>query len=115
MDQGKQLLKSPNSIEENAKEMKDTPYRSLACTLMYPSNITRPDIVFACNAACRHLQNPDKTHWEHLKRICRYIKGTLDLGLNFSSSRKDGQTPVGQITLRIANPLAPFYSSLVNV
>ena len=47
------------------------------------SNISRPDIAYACNAASRHLQQPGKEHWKLLKRISRYVKGTLDLGLQY--------------------------------
>ena len=53
---------------------------------MYPSNITRPDIAYACNAASRHLQQPGREHWKLLKRISRYVKGTADLCLKYDAA-----------------------------
>ena len=84
MQHAKFYAKSEVVSKEEVKYMQDKPYRSLACTLLYPSNITRPDITYACNTASRHLQNPGKDHWELLKRIVRYLKGTKQLGLNYN-------------------------------
>jgi hypothetical protein len=89
MEPGKQYIKSGELAEEEKKYMKDKPYRSLACSLMYPSNITRPDLSYACNTASRHLQNPGKEHWQLLKRITRYVKGTLALGLSYKAGTTD--------------------------
>ena len=89
MEMGKQYLKTVTLSEEESKYMKDKPYRSLACSLLYPSNISRPDLAYACNIASRHLQNPNKEHWGLLKRIARYVKGTGELGLNFSAEGRE--------------------------
>ncbi|XP_020703307.1 uncharacterized protein LOC110114695 [Dendrobium catenatum] len=57
-----------------------TLYRKLAGSLQYLS-ITRPDIAFATNQVCQHMQNPSDLDFKALKRILRYIKGTIDHGL----------------------------------
>ena len=75
--------------KEEAKYMIDKPFRNLACSLMYASNISRPDIAYACNAASRHLQMPGREHWKLLKRVTRYIKGTTDLSLLYNASSTD--------------------------
>ena len=85
MEPSKFFAKKVTLDKDESKYMADKPYRSLACSLMYSSNISRPDIAYACNAASRHLQLPGKEHWKLLKRISRYIKGTIDLCLNFSA------------------------------
>ncbi|KAI0500263.1 hypothetical protein KFK09_018473 [Dendrobium nobile] len=54
-------------------------YRRLAGSLQYLS-ITRPDIAFATNRVCQHIQSPTED-FKALKRLLRYIKGTLSYGL----------------------------------
>ena len=51
--------------------------------LMYLANGTRPDIAFAVNLLARFSLAPIKRHWSGIKRILRYLRGTIDLGLYF--------------------------------
>ncbi|XP_020700276.1 uncharacterized protein LOC110112404, partial [Dendrobium catenatum] len=55
-------------------------YRRLAGSLQYLT-ITRPDIAFATNCICQHMHNPSLHHFQLLKRLLRYIKGTIHFGL----------------------------------
>ncbi|PKU83759.1 putative mitochondrial protein [Dendrobium catenatum] len=55
-------------------------YRRLAGSLQYLT-ITRPDIAYAKNQACQHMQNPTTTDFSQLKHILRYINGTKSFGL----------------------------------
>jgi histone deacetylase 1/2 len=48
--------------------------------------LTRPDISFAVNKVCQFLSQPTEAHWEAVKRILRYVKGTLDTGLRIRKS-----------------------------
>lgn len=57
------------------------PYRELVGCLMYASLTTRPDLSAATNYFSQFQSCPTDEHWVHLKRILRYIKGTLDIGL----------------------------------
>jgi hypothetical protein len=46
--------------------------------------LTRPDISFSVNKlVCQFLHAPTTTHWTIVKRIIRYIKGTLQVGRTF--------------------------------
>ncbi|SMR58219.1 unnamed protein product [Zymoseptoria tritici ST99CH_1E4] len=45
---------------------------------------TRPNLSFAVLMASRFCSNPSPQHHEHVKRIMRYILGTLDAGLEYS-------------------------------
>ena len=44
---------------------------------------TRPDIAHAVGVVSRYASNPGKQHWEAVKWILRYLKGTTDLPLCF--------------------------------
>ncbi|GJZ02081.1 ribonuclease H-like domain-containing protein [Tanacetum coccineum] len=66
-----------------------TLYRSLAGSLQYLT-FTRPDISYAVQQVCLYMHDPQKPHFSALKRILRYVRGTLDYGLQlFSSSTTD--------------------------
>ncbi|XP_019179774.1 PREDICTED: uncharacterized protein LOC109174982 [Ipomoea nil] len=62
-----------------------TQYRSLAGALQYLT-INRPDLSYAVNLLCQHKHAPTTTDWASLKRVMRYVKGTLNLGLRISRS-----------------------------
>ena len=51
---------------------------------MYLAQCTRPDIAFAVNLLERFSSEPTRRHWNGIKHICRYLRGTLDLGLYYS-------------------------------
>ncbi|XP_066590602.1 uncharacterized protein [Prorops nasuta] len=53
---------------------------------MYLTVGTRPDIAFSLGVVSRFLENPDKIHWNAVKRIFKYLKGTFDYGLYFKAN-----------------------------
>ena len=55
-------------------------FRSLAGALQYLT-FTRPDIAYAVQQICLHMHDPREPHLAALKRILRYVRGTLHLGL----------------------------------
>ncbi|GKB94088.1 ribonuclease H-like domain-containing protein [Tanacetum coccineum] len=57
-----------------------TMYHSLACGLEYQT-FTRPDLSFAVQQIFLYMNAPHKPHLAALKRIVRYVQGTLDYGL----------------------------------
>ena len=59
-----------------------TDYRSLAGALQYLT-FTRPDIAYAVQQVCLYMHDPRESHLAALKRILRYIRGTLHLGFSF--------------------------------
>nr|GEV98738.1 ribonuclease H-like domain-containing protein [Tanacetum cinerariifolium] len=62
-----------------------TLYRSLAGGLQYLT-FTRPDISYAVQQICLHMHDPQEPHLAALKRVLRYIHGTLDHGLQLHVS-----------------------------
>jgi len=57
-----------------------TDFRSLAGALQYLT-FTRPDIAYVVQQVCLYMHDPREPHLAALKRILRYIRGTLHLGL----------------------------------
>ncbi|GJR88439.1 retrovirus-related pol polyprotein from transposon TNT 1-94, partial [Tanacetum coccineum] len=57
-----------------------TRFCSMVSSLMYLT-ASRPDLVFAVCMCARYQATPTKNHLEALKRVFRYLKGTINRGL----------------------------------
>lgn len=64
----------------------DKEYMCLVGSLLYAAMITRPDIAYAVQAMGRHLQASNESHFAAGKRVLRYLQGTKELGLTYSSA-----------------------------
>jgi hypothetical protein len=73
-------LKKLNSSESD--KVNPTIYKQLIGCLMYLTN-TRPDICFSVNTLNQHMVDPRKIHWVAAKHILRYLKGTIEFGLQY--------------------------------
>ncbi|GJX08881.1 ribonuclease H-like domain-containing protein [Tanacetum coccineum] len=62
-----------------------TLYRSLVCALQYLT-FTRPDISYVVMQICLYMHDPRDPHFTALKRILRYVRGTIDYGLQLHVS-----------------------------
>ena len=71
---------SPKGEEEKGK-MSKVPYASAIGSLMYAMVCTRPDIAHAVGVTSWYLANPGKEHWEAVKWIMRYLRGTSKMCL----------------------------------
>jgi hypothetical protein len=60
-------------------------YRSVVRALQYLTH-TRPDLSYPINKVCQYLHSPTTVHWTAVKRILRYLKFTLHVGLKFCKS-----------------------------
>jgi histone deacetylase 1/2 len=70
---------------ESLNAMDATRYRSVVGALWYVT-LTRPDISFSVNKVCQFLHAPTTLHWAAVKRILRYLKFTMTLGLKLVKS-----------------------------
>jgi hypothetical protein len=61
-------------------------YRSIVGALQYLT-LTRPDISYAINKVCQTLHASTTVHWMVVKRILRYLKGTLRFGITLTPSK----------------------------
>ena len=74
---GKESHPSVNSIT----------YQSLMGSLRYLTH-TRPDLMFSVGYLSRYIENPTTEHTSAVKRILRYVKGTLELGLVYEKNEQ---------------------------
>jgi hypothetical protein len=71
------------SKEGDGRVIEPTLYKILVGRLKYLT-ITRPYIVYRVGLVSRYMETQMETHWLTAKRILRYIKGTLNLGLFYA-------------------------------
>nr|GEX35398.1 hypothetical protein [Tanacetum cinerariifolium]GEX38142.1 hypothetical protein [Tanacetum cinerariifolium] len=79
-DRGSRILKVSQS-RYDVERISKIPYANDVGSLMYLVVCTRPDIVYAVSIVSKYLANPGKNHWEAVKWILKYLKGTADVGL----------------------------------
>lgn len=79
-------LKFCPTSDNERQEMAKIPYEQLIGCLQFAAQVTRPDISFAVNLLSRYKANPGKAHWGAAKRILRYLKGTANKRLIYTST-----------------------------
>ena len=70
------------SRDSTAEEVDSTHYRRLIESLWYLVH-TRPDLAFAVGYVSRFMEQPTMEHLQAVRRILRYVAGTLDYGLHY--------------------------------
>lgn len=70
-------------FSKEAKAFDPTKYREAIGSLVYLSTCTRPDISWVVNKLSQYNQNPTIEHWNVVKHVLRYLKGTLNFCLSF--------------------------------
>ena len=73
--------------DSSSKAVDATMYRQMIKSLMYLMN-TRSDICFVVNTLSQFLKDPRHVHLIVAKHILRYLKGTVDYGLNYEVNQK---------------------------
>ena len=66
--------------------MSKVPYASAIGSLMYAIVCTRLDIAHAIGVVSRYMSRPEKQHWEAIKWIMRYLRGSSDTYLYFTGA-----------------------------
>lgn len=82
-------INTTSNKEEDGDITGSVPYQELVGCLLYLVQGTRPDIAFAVNDVSRFNLNHRTVHWKAVKRILRYLKGTIDFKLHYT---KNGNT-----------------------
>ena len=68
------------SKNDESLEVDHTMYRSMIGSFLYVTS-TIPDVMQAIGLVARFQSSPKETHMVAVKRILRYLKGTVDYGL----------------------------------
>ena len=76
VDASSKLVKMNEDSESTDRER----FQSAVGSLLYLSTMTRPDITNAVSNAAKFCANPAKEHLTAVKRIMRYLVGTMYLG-----------------------------------
>ncbi|GJY71134.1 retrovirus-related pol polyprotein from transposon TNT 1-94 [Tanacetum coccineum] len=69
------LKQAPRACEQNWMRT------SQGSLLTRPNNASRPDLVFAVCMCARYLSKTTKKHLEAVKRVFRYLQGSINMGL----------------------------------
>ena len=72
--------------DEDINAMVGVPYQNAVGSLVYAMIGTRADIAFAVGVVSQYMANPGPRHWVAVKRILRYLKGTMDDVLRYGGS-----------------------------
>jgi hypothetical protein len=72
-------------------------YAEAVGSLMYLAVYTRPDLSHAVGVLARFMSAPTDVHWTAVKRVLRYLRGTLDVGIQYGGR---GEAPERQLVLR---------------
>lgn len=83
------------TIAANSEPVDSSLYRQAVGKLNYAAVCTRPDLAFAVSLSSRYMANPTSQNWQLIKRIFRYIKGTLDFGLKIGHTTQHNSKLLG--------------------
>ena len=67
---------------EDGEQVDMTRYKQMVGSLMYLS-MTRPDIMFVVGLISRYMEKPTNLHMQAIKRILRYVRGSMNLGIYY--------------------------------
>jgi len=82
LDVNSKLLKlTEEEFQGIQEEMQGIPYKAAVGSLMYAMVGTRPDLAFPVSMVSQFMSRAGPSHWMAVKRIMRYLKGTMDLKL----------------------------------
>ena len=70
-------------MDEKGKSIDSTMYRGMIGSLLYLT-ASRPDIMYSVCLCARFQSCPKESHLSAVKRILRYLKGTMNIGLWYS-------------------------------
>lgn len=104
---------SPATAEEE-DDMKNVPYPEAVGALLWASLTTRPEIAYAVGQTSKFLHNPGRAHWNAVKGVMAYIKGTIDYGIVFkekTQSSMDTATRISQDVRTLGVPHRDHFSN----
>jgi len=58
-----------------------TQYAQIIGSLLHLMNISRPDIAYAVGRLSSYTHSPNQDHWDALARLMKYLRATMDYGI----------------------------------
>jgi len=106
--------KSKLSASDGPPVADPSEYRSIAGALQYLT-LTRPDLAYAVQQVCLFMHDPREPHLALVKRILRYVKGTVSSGLQIGTGPVATLMQTGLVVLILAAPLLDTMYILVTL
>ena len=72
-----------SDYEEEYEYMKGIPYSNAVGSIMYGMICTRPEVAYGIGLVSRFMSKPGRVHWNAVKWLLRYFKGTVKLKLKY--------------------------------
>lgn len=66
--------KQCSKTHEEKERMNGITYASTLGSFMYDMLFILPDLNYAIGLLTRYQKKPDEEHWNHIKRVLRYVK-----------------------------------------
>src|SRR5258708_1010143 len=74
--------------------MRSVPYLAAVGALMYLATTTQPDIAYTVGCLSRFNSNPSIAHWQVVKQVLHYLKGTAKYGITRDVVHKELIAPI---------------------
>ncbi|MBW0573521.1 hypothetical protein O181_113236, partial [Austropuccinia psidii MF-1] len=113
-----------NEINSNLSDdaIQATSFQQTIGSINYLAHHTRPDVMFTINQLSKHSIKPNQCHWNALKHLLRYLKGTKDKCLvykpqaiketltgwadaDYANDKGDRKSVSGYVILAFSNPI----------
>jgi hypothetical protein len=70
------------------KDMSKVPFASAVGCLMYTIVCTKSHLAQAISVVSKYMANPGRQHWDTIKWIFRYLRGSTDYGITFVRQKR---------------------------
>jgi hypothetical protein len=78
----------PEELSLSQRDLLRLQYQSLVGSLNWLAHTTRPDLSTVVSLLAQHQQSPSTGHLEAAKHVVKYLTGTKQLGIYFTSKRR---------------------------
>jgi hypothetical protein len=87
----KQMTKAPADYQASLDDIRK--YQSMIGSVMFAMICTRPDIAYAVTTLAQFASNPTPAHETALKRVLRYLHGTVHQGITYTGVGQSDSQP----------------------
>ena len=82
-------------MQDNEQSATLQDYQAVIGSLTCVVTISRPDLASSVGILSKFVSRQGQSHWKSVKRVIRYIKGSLSVGLKFDASSKNSVNVIG--------------------